>query len=660
MFAVVLLSTLAVPFAPVPSEPAPDGWTTGAGAFFSVSDYADDAGVSAAGLRIEFRAADAGYGSLSDTTTSQWGLNTTHPFAGEGARWCWRAYHRNTLGQEGPPSVEQCFRTDWTPPVSPRMDAGTTTVSTGRLVIPYAPGSDALSGIEGYQLRVSPVGLDDFSSFATEWSLANPFVSYLGEGSWEYWLESRDRAFNLPPLGNQPKPVVVVTADQFLPVPAAPVFETTVTNGYGSAITWDAGIPGAEFWVVSFCNLDAGCVWRDGFNTRPASRTAYAWVQLEDEGTMVARVAVVVNGVVSRWSAPSQPVKLDRTNPDEPSGLAVVPAAARMGPLSVSWNPVAPDFVGAITVFVEETAADGGVSQFQVDAGVSVVTLTRGEGRWRYRVMARDLAENTSAWVGPVTATLDSTGPSSQQPSVLASAVDGGARVTVTWSTPLDALSTVSTMALQERREDGGSTIVVVTGNSTQRQVGPGRWRWAIRGTDSLGNVGAFSVESAPVDVGAVVGVGPSVATNAFTLQCGAPGMVQLSGAGDAPLSWQLISGPPGAMVSTSGLFTWMVPAGLSGSQTMTVSLTNPVSSVQHDIRVTVECVDAGVDAGLEMDAGTVDAGSIDAGVMDAGTVDGGQVERRELLVGCGCTSSHDASALFLLLAALLRRARRS
>lgn len=646
MFAVVLLSTLAVPFAPVLSEPGPDGWTIGRGAYFSVADFADDAGLAAGGLRVEFRSADGGYGALNEQTTSQWGLNTALPFLPEGARWCWRAYHRNALGEEGPASTEQCFRTDWTPPVSPRVDAGTM-LSTGRVVLPYSPGSDALSGVQGYFLRVSPVGLDDFSSFNLDLSLTNPFETYLGEGAWEVWLEARDQAWNLPDLPMDPKPIIVVSPNRTLPTPAPPEFDQTVTNGYGASITWDAGIPGADFWVVSFCNLDAGCVWRDGINGRSASRDAYAWVQLEDEGTMVARIAVVVAGSVGPWSAPSHVVKLDRTPPDEPVGLSIAPLAARTGPLTLSWSPVTPDFVGPVAVIVEETAPDGGVSGFRVDAGVSMVGLPRGEGRWSYRVLARDLAENTSAWVGPVTATLDSTGPVSQPPVVTASAVDGGARANIGWSAPVDALSTVSTIELRERQEDGGSTVVQVTGNSTQRVIGAGRWRWALRGTDALGNVGEFSAESAPVEVGAAVGVGPSVSTNAFTLQCGAAGMAQLIGTGDAPLSWQLISGPPGAMVSSTGLFSWLVPAGLSGSQMVTVSLTNAVTSVEHSIRVTVECVDGGTDAGM------TDAGSTDAGAVDAGVIDGGNGGRRELNVGCGCASTDDSAWLLGLLAAL-------
>ncbi|MBL8939071.1 MAG: hypothetical protein JNM69_31200 [Archangium sp.] len=664
MFAVVLLSTLAVPFAPVLSEPGADGWTIGRGAYFSVTDFADDAGHAPGGLRIEFRPADGGYtAALTEQTSSQWGLNTALPFQPEGARWCWRAYHRNALGEEGPASAEQCFRTDWTPPISPRVDAGTLT-STGRVVLPFTPGSDALSGVQGYFLRVSPVGLDDFSSFNLDLSLANPFETYLGEGAWQVWLEARDNAWNLPDLPLGPKPIVVVMPDRSLPVPAPPVFEQTVTNGYGTTITWDAGIPGAEFWVVSFCNLDAGCIWRDGINGRPASRSAYAWVQLEDEGSLVARIAVVTNGLVGQWSAPSQVVKIDRTAPAAPSGLSLAPSAARTGPLTLSWSQVPDDFVGPVSVVVEETAADGGLASFMVDAGRSMVSLSRGEGRWSYRVLARDLAQNESPWSAAVTATLDSTGPASQPPSVVASAIDGGAMVTVSWSTPLDALSTVSSIELRERQEDGGLIVVPVTGAVTQRLVGAGRWRWALRGTDSLGNIGPFSVESAPVDVGAVVGVGPSVSTNTLQVQCGRPAMAQLSGAGDAPLSWLLVSGPPGATVSADGVFTWAVPEGTSGSQTLTVSLTNPLATVRHDIQLNVACPDAGVemgrDASVDIDAGAADAGSFDAGQTDAGLVDGGRVEHRELSVACGCSSSADASALLFALALfVIRPARR-
>ena len=46
-----------------------------------------------------------------------------------------------------------------------------------------------------------------------------------------------------------------------------------------------------------------------------------------------------------------------------------------------------------------------------------------------------------------------------------------------------------------------GATVFTVSGTSTQRFVGVGTWTWALRGTDALGNVGAFSAPSNEVVV---------------------------------------------------------------------------------------------------------------------------------------------------------------
>lgn len=698
MFAALVSVVLAVPYSPVLGEPVDGGWSKGTGAWFSVDVYEDDAGVPGAGVRVQIRPADGGYGALGDTSSNLYSIITTAPMPVEGAGWCWRAFHRNALGQEGPPSPESCFRTDWTAPISPVM--GVTTInSSGLISVPYIPGSDALSGVAGHFLRVAPVGVDHWSYYERPMSVASPHLTWLGEGTWRGWLETVDRANVFPDISGAGTPVsITVMANSALPVPQPPVFENTVTNQYGDTLSWSATIPGAQQWVASFCYLDAGCVWHDGFQGRSAALTSRWWVQMEGEGAVVARVAVVLGGSVSRWSAPSQPILVDRTAPGIPTGLTVLPPATASSGFSVVWPLVPPDFVGPVNVLLEETQPDSGTTVTVLDGGATRVALTRDEGRWSYRVAARDIAGNQSDWSGPASGVVDRTGPISPRPVIQsATGSDGGAVIVLTWTTPIDALSAVASIELREFQLDGGTAAIILTGNSTstQRSVGPGSWWWTMRATDMLGNVGAFGIESATIAVGGA----PSILTLGVLGRCGQPLTMNLMGSGAPPLNWRLVTGPPGLTVTGTGTLSWTPPSTFSGEEPVTIGLQNPIASIQRTIPVTISCptdggttdggmtdggttdggtrdggttdagtMDGGPDGGTIEDGGLIDAGSSDAGAsmsdagspMDAGAEDAGTTEapHRTLSVGCGCSTADPTVALFVLLVAM--RARRS
>lgn len=637
MLSAFVLLTLAVPYQPVLEAPLAEAWSMGRGGEFITSPYQDDAGVAASRLRLEFRRDDAGYGSLQETFPFDRYAHPTITFPTENARYCWRAFHLNTLNQSSLPSDELCFRTDWTPPTRPAfVDAGAI-VSTGRVALDLQPATDALSGVRSYFLEVAPAALGPYQGFADP-EMSLPLVAWLGEGTWFGWVRVTDNAGNdnRQQLAEYTVPITI-TAVGTVPVPEAPRFANAMVSGYGDVLEWDAGWMagvGVTHVVASFCFVtDAGCTqWESGFHSIPESDGPGKWVQVSGEGPVVARLAVVQGGVVGAWSPPSATLMVDRTPPPVPGGFSALPPLSRAGPFTLRWLAVQDGLTGLAGVLIEETELiTGAVRVFDVPSPALDVAVTPArDGAWRYRVASIDRVNNHSAWGTSADVVLDGTGPVSQPPVAQASAVDGGALVSLTWSLPTDLLSGVASEALEERNADGGTQLVAVTGLGASRLVGPGRWRWALRGTDVAGNVGAFSAPSNEIVVTAGgVAIGPSIDTTTASARCGEAASVQLEGAGDPPLRWELVSGPAGLTVSAAGLLGWTPPPGTAGTEAVQVRLLNDVASASGTIQVTVTC-----------------ASSSDAGTQPQ--------PFKTLGVGCGCSSLE--GALILLALGLLRR----
>lgn len=629
MLVPLLSLVLAAPATPVLLAPAPEGWASGRGSEFVVGDYVDDAGVPPRSVRLEFRAEDAGYGAVADTLPIGVYLTPRVPLPPEGTRWCWRAFHINTANETSAPSAERCFRTDFTQPVGGAVDAGAI-VSTGFVALDVQPAMDALSGIHGYFLLLAPNATAPVSGFGEDVPL--PLQTWLGEGTWFGWVRVTDNAFisNSLEVDRYRIPITVV-ASPLVPVPAAPRFGSTVTRGYGDVLSWDAtwmADAGVTHVVASFCQLDAGCEWRHGFHGLPL-RSA-SWLQVDGPGPMVARIAVVQNGLVGPWSAPSAPVLVDRTAPTVPGAPSSQPPAQRSGPLAVSWGASTDDFTGVSHYEVRVLEQLSGATFQQQVAAPSVMTSLSpaGEGRFEVSVAAVDLAGNQSAFSSTASSVIDATGPTSQSPVAVATPTDGGALVTLTWALPLDALSSIDALELNELAIDGGAQLVSVAGLSVSRSVPPGEWRWQLRGIDALGNVGAFSAASNTVLITAQgVVVGPSIITSQLEARCGEALTFPLVARGDEPLRWTLLSGPPGLEVSSEGVVTWTPPAGSDLDQPIRVKVENPAGFASADLPLLVTC-----------DEETPAA--------------------RALRVGWGCTSLVPL-APWALLALLLRRRRR-
>lgn len=654
----LLALVLAAPFPPELGEPVDGAWVNGNGVYLWWDTWTDDAGVEEGLSRLEFRRFDGGYGAFNDTQPWSRGRYTTLTFPVENEWWCWRAFNINANNEMSPPSAERCFRTDNSDPVSPNfVDAGAV-ISTGRVVIEHSAAVDAVSGVAGYILALSrtPTGPNFYDSSPLEPGV--PLVTYVGEGTWFGWIKVEDFALNSNNAfaGEYTIPITITAVDAGF-VPAAPAFWDTVTPNYGSGLEWDAGLFAANnvtHVVGSFCNTETACQWQHAFVGVPVNPTdSSRWVHLGDEGTMVARIAVVIGGQVGPWSAPSAPIVVDRTQPPRPTNVAVMPSLSNQPNFTVSWYAASDERSGLDSaIVVERFLGNGSTRNIEVGAPTTARTVTLMlDGRYEYRVRSVDRAGNVSdPSMMIATATLDRRGPNSTPPMATAVAADGGALVTVSWSLPTDELSPIVAVELREEAMGGLPVTTTVTGvTSVQRFVGAGTWTWRTRGTDEATNVGNFSMPSNSIVVTpGGVAQGPAItSTGPYALTCGAPFVTTLEGTGDSPLTWSLLSGPP-LLTMVGPLVAWVPPAGTSGAFNVEVKLNNDVGFVSRTLVLNVAC-------GSSSDGGT-DGGTSD----DGGSLQQPPRPRRDLNVGCGCTSANSLAVLALSLLALARTRRRS
>ena len=647
----LLALVLSAPFPPQLGEPLDGAWVNGTRFYAWWDEWSDDAGVPEGQSRLEFRRFDGGYGVFDDTAPWSRGRYTTLTFPVENEVWCWRGVNINADGQASPPSDERCFRTDNTSPTSPGfVDAGAIT-STGLVVIEHTAASDAVSGVAGYVLTLANDPMSSFFSEGSELVPGVPLVTYVGEGQWFGWVKVYDFADNSNDMmtGEYTIPIVVTAVDAGF-VPARPFFETAVTSNYGDNLQWDAGafaLAGVTHVVSSHCNLETMCRWQHGFAGLPATQ-ADGWLQLEGEGTMVARIAVVIGGQVGPWSAPSEPIIIDRTPPPRPTNVTAMPPITNVSGFTVAWYG-GPDDRAGLDGFVIEELRVGDSARRTIEvtgAAMSRMVSPADDGRYEYRVRAFDRAGNGSDLsMLAATAVLDRGPPRLVTPVATATAFDGGAVVDLTWPLPTDELTAIVSQEVQESSSDGGQVVVPGTGTSLRRMVGVGRWTWRVRATDEAGNRSAFGPASNAIVVSpSGVAQGPALLTTGpFAAECGQPFTAILQASGDAPLTWTLLSGPPGFNF-LDGLVSWIPPAGTSGTVNVEIKLQNAVDFVQRTLVFNVACAPAS-DAGTTTDGGGPNSTS----------------QRRLLGLGCGCGSgsgSADALAVVLAALALVRRRR--
>jgi len=417
---------LSVPDTPALRVPSPDGgWARSSYFPFIVSAYNDPAGVPQRSLSVEYRREDGGFDAGESRMGTSDYLQTPRSFGPEGSTWFWRARYTNTLDQSSPWSAEAPFRVDDTAPTLPTsIDAGLVNAMGCTVEVDFTPGTDALSGIVEHALIVGPSPLGPWYDYVPT-RPGPPLVETLGEGTWFMWVDSADRADNRSGRrGTGPMATIAITPDPALPVLPPPFWHNEPFGKYGEIAEWsiasalDAGYTQI---VLSFCNVDAGCVWSPAPPARPANATG-SWIQAADEAFFRARIAGVRGDRVSPWSAPSNTIVLDRTGPscDAPTAVAVDAGLVR-----ITWSPCVEPLTAVATQQLEERRVGSGSGLVPV---IGTSTLRQpGPGAWAWRLRATDTFGNTGDF-GPYSNTV-----------MLAPAGDGGGEPPDAGSEPSDA-----------------------------------------------------------------------------------------------------------------------------------------------------------------------------------------------------------------------------
>jgi hypothetical protein len=438
MLACVLWGVLAVPTTPSPLAPASESWQTPYSNYFGFTAYMDNAGVAQKAVETRYRRDDAGYADAGEVGGAVSGLTSSIVFNPNGSRWCYSGRYENVLGDFSSWSSELCFLIDSLDPDNPTDVDGGPPTCTGRVVFSFTPVVDTPSGTAGYAVVTGPTPTGPWLEYVDVLP-GPPVVTAFGEGSWYAWVMTVDVAGNNGHNGAINPLRFDVTASPVLPVLPAPWWANAApTRAYGNPLDFDAAAAqdaGYDQVVCSFCDIDAGCVWRLGFTPVDLTNGGEKWLQAGDEAYFVARVAGVQAGVVGPWSPPSVPMVLDRTPPTCSAPLAHAQPTASGATVALTW-PAPVDALTAIAAEeLQETSADGGTTVFMASGLMAVRTV--GPGTYTWQLRATDSAGNVSAFSAPsnaivvaldggVTVTPDAGAPDAGAPD--AGAADGGER----------------------------------------------------------------------------------------------------------------------------------------------------------------------------------------------------------------------------------------
>ncbi|MFT3711258.1 MAG: hypothetical protein QM817_26810 [Archangium sp.] len=295
------------------------------------------------------------------------------------------------------------------------------------------------------------------------------------------------------------------------------------------------------------------------------------------------------------------------------------------------------------------------------EAPSSPVTDVLGEGTWQVAVQALDRASNGSSRsvALPVTLGFDASVPIPAAPLWPAAAMNVE-YVGITWADDAGADSWLVT----QRRADGGWKIAarphVPQPEALMEALGPCNVTAArvasVRG-DQVSAWSAPSVDHLTDTVAPVMNSAPSV-----TADGGSVALTWLAATDGCPsgLTYSLQRSTNGGAFTTVAMTPALAFSEVlnAGTHVWRVLVEDGAGNQATSPPSTSVTIGVPVDAGQEEpDAGVIesDGGAVEP---DAG-VDAGIDERRELSVGCGCTTGFDAAWL-LVLSAVVRRPRRA
>ena len=304
---------------------------------------------------------------------------------------------------------------------APTVPSGLTAVpaSSARIDLSWTASTDNV-GVTAYLLeRCTGASCSTFAALATVTSgttYADTTVS--ASTTYRYRVRARDAANNMSGFSNIANGVTPAAADTTAPtVPGS--FTATAASATRINLAWTASTDNVAVtgYLVEKCQ-GSGCANFAALAT-VTSGTTYADTSLTAGTTFNYRVrARDAANNLSAFSSTATATTLDTTAPTAPSGLAVT--AITTTRVDLGWN-ASTDNVG-VTAYLLERCTGAGCTSWAALATVTAGTTysdatVSASTTYRYRVRARDAANNLSGFSNLLTAAVPA-GPDTTAPTV--------------------------------------------------------------------------------------------------------------------------------------------------------------------------------------------------------------------------------------------------
>jgi hypothetical protein len=433
------------------------------------------------------------------------------------------------------------------PPTS--VLGGSTAWSTTPVTLTAAGGSDATSGLAGYQYQVSVNGgawrspvLRNPAAIGIDGSSIVRFRSVDRAGNTSSWVPSVSGPDNMVNFDTTPPAVPTLTGGSPLwqDVPSVTV------NASGGA---DTGSGFASFGYR--LSTDGGTTW--------SPEVSGAGVTMSAEGsTLVHFRSYDVAGNASPWATAT--VMIGRADPTDPVVTGASPAWQSVASLHLTASG-SDDTGSGIATYQRETSTDGGTTWSAPASAASMTVTSQGETLVRFRAV--DLAGRFSNWVTGI-ARIDYTAPVKPTLTGGSQAWQDVPSVDVTATGTTDTGGSGFDQLSYRTSTDGGASWSAETAGTQVTVSSEGATLVQFRGSDFAGNVSPWAGASVNIDradpTDPVVADSSATWQNVASINLAASGSTDSPGSGIANYERQ---------VSTDGGVTWgAVSAGASRSVT--------------------------------------------------------------------------------------------
>ncbi len=421
------------------------------------------------------------------------------------------------------------------PPTS--VLGGSTAWSTAPVTVTAAGGSDAASGLAGYQYQVSvnggawrsPVQRNP-AAIGIEGSSIVQFRSVDRAGNTSSWVPSVPGPDNTVNIDTTPPAIPTLTGGSPLWQDVASV-TVNVSGGADSG----SGFAGFGYRL----STDGGTTW--------SPEVAGTGVTVSAEGSTLVRFrSYDVAGNASPWATAT--VMIDRADPTDP--VVSGGSAAWQSVTSLHLTAAGSTDTGSgIAAYQRETSTDGGLTWSAPASASSLTVASQGETLVRFRAV--DVAGRFSNWVTGI-ARIDHTAPAKPTLTGGSPAWQDAASVDVAATGTTDTGGSGFDHLSYRTSTDGGTTWGPETAGTHVTVSSEGATLVQFRGCDFAGNVTPWV--SASVNIDRADPTDPVVANSSTTWQNVASINLVASGSTDSPGSG---IARYERQVSTDGGATW-------------------------------------------------------------------------------------------------------